>query len=185
MRSFIAIDLPGRIKGEIEKIQNLLKNQGLNCRWKRRDNFHLTLKFLGEITNEQAELIKKELVLPVGDFSPFTLSITGLGAFPNTKNVRILWLGLEGELEVLNSLQSRLEKSLEELGFPREKRKEFTPHITIGQDFKTPFNWNKSNLDKFKFNFLVQVKEIVLMRSEQLNGKRVYTPEAVFPLSTK
>jgi len=93
MRSFIAFDLPERVKGEIEKVQNLLKNHGLNCRFKRRDNFHLTLKFLGEIDELQREAVIQSLSGLAKNFSPFNLTVGGFGAFPNTANVRVLWLG--------------------------------------------------------------------------------------------
>lgn len=183
MRSFIAFDLPERVKGEIEKVQNLLKNHGLNCRFKRRDNFHLTLKFLGEIDELQREAVIQSLSGLAKNFSPFNLTVGGFGAFPNTANVRVLWLGVGGELEVLTSLQSELEKEMVSIGFPREKKKGFTPHITIAQDFKTPLFWERTGFHQYNFNFIVPIKEIILMKSEHLGGKRVYSPEAVFPLS--
>ena len=132
MRSFIAIDCDKKLKENIAFfVKGLDKGTG-NVRWTKNQGKHLTLKFLGEITDSQLESINRELKISINNFNSFDLIFRGTGSFPPSSNFpKVLWVGVE-ENEVLRSLQREIERSLFKLGFPKEKRN-FFPHLTLGR----------------------------------------------------
>ena len=132
MRTFIAIDLDKEIKDALFALIDKLRERSQNIRWVRREAMHLTLKFLGEINKEKISEIENTLGKVVRNYQPFFLKIKGTGYFPpKKKNPRVLWTGVEAD-EVLTSLQQTLERELQKIGFPEEKR-EFHPHLTLGR----------------------------------------------------
>jgi RNA 2',3'-cyclic 3'-phosphodiesterase len=130
MRTFVAIDIPSNIHASIHELIESLKKADPNVRWARSDGLHITLKFLGEVLPFKVELVKKSLA-SVHFPAPFPVAIEGSGYFPNARSPRVIWLGIEGGVE-LRELASRIEQALEPLGFEREKR-EFSPHLTLGR----------------------------------------------------
>jgi 2'-5' RNA ligase len=93
---------------------------------------HLTLEFLGDVTAEKAEPLQKALA-EHGDHSvPFVLKPGGLGCFPDVKRPRIIWVGLAGDLDVLQRLQSWVSQTSQQYSDHREDRP-FQPHLTIGR----------------------------------------------------
>lgn len=132
IRSFIAIELPDEVRGALSQIQERLRESAGGVRWVQPASIHLTLKFLGDIRPEQVEPIAVAAAGVVEGEPPFSLGLSGLGAFPNPRRPRVVWAGLEGDVERLGRLQARLEGALEPLGFPREQRA-FRPHLTLGR----------------------------------------------------
>jgi 2'-5' RNA ligase len=132
IRSFIAIDLPEATRHTLAAVQEHLKQSGAGVRWVKPSSIHLTLKFLGNIQAAQVEDIALAVAQEIRDQPPITLGAAGLGAFPSRRKPRVLWIGMEGEVQRLNGIQARLENALEPLGFDREKRP-FRPHLTIGR----------------------------------------------------
>lgn len=135
MRTFIAINLNQEIKKTLSLLideLDMLDKGKKKIRWVKQEGKHLTLKFLGEISQEKALEIKNVLEVISEKFKPFILKIKGTGRFPpGGKNARVLWVGIEEE-KTLFALQSQLEGEMEKLGFPREQRK-FRPHLTLGR----------------------------------------------------
>ncbi len=132
IRSFIAIDFPEETRKALEDIQKELKQCGAGVRWVKPGSIHLTLKFLGNIHPAQVEDIALAVAQEVRDEPPITLRAAGLGAFPSRRKPRVIWIGMEGEVQRLTRIQARVENALEPLGFVREKRP-FQPHLTIGR----------------------------------------------------
>ena len=132
IRSFIAIDFPEETRKVLENVQEELKQYGAGVRWVKPRSIHLTLKFLGNIQAAQVEDIALAVAQEIRDHPPITLRPAGLGAFPSLRKPRVIWIGLEGEVQRLNEIQARVENALEPLGFVREKRG-FRPHLTIGR----------------------------------------------------
>lgn len=184
MRSFIAIDFSNALKSQISDLQKKLRSCTSSGRWKYVDNFHLTLKFLDEIDFKTAGKISDELGKISGGTDSFKLRISDMGMFQGRGCIRVLWLGVGGELEKLHRLQAEIDSKLESLGVEREKRG-FTPHVTIGQDivFSEEFRIIKSTVD---FSILPEiiVDRIYLFKSEQIENKRVYTPVKEFAFHT-
>jgi 2'-5' RNA ligase len=113
-------------------VQQELKALRLKARWVRPQNIHLTLKFLGNIDSGEIEKTGRAMVDAAGDSAPFTLTIGGIGFFPDIKRPRVIWVGFGGEIQVLLNLQRKLEDRLATVGFPKEKRS-FKAHLTLGR----------------------------------------------------
>ena len=132
IRSFIAIDLPDATRQGLAAVQEQLRQSRGGVRWVKPSSIHLTLKFLGNIQAAQVEDIALAVAQEIRDQPPITLGAAGLGAFPSRRKPRVIWIGMEGEVQRLTRIQSRVENALEPLSFVREKRP-FRPHLTIGR----------------------------------------------------
>lgn len=132
MRIFIAVDLPSEIKEKILSYCESISPLCSNIKWVERENFHLTLKFMGEINEKEFELVKTCVSCVAREFKPFNITLSGTGFFPDEKNLKIVWIGTDGGCENLLDLYQELENCLETDGFDRES-KPFSPHLTIGR----------------------------------------------------
>ena len=132
MRTFLAIELPEIYQEDIRGVQERLKERIKGVKWVKADNVHLTLKFLGEITEAQAEEICRVTSQVTRGHVRFPVQLKGVGVFPDLRRPRVIFLALsQGEYEVV-ALEKELSDSLEKIGFPREKRA-FHPHFTVGR----------------------------------------------------
>ncbi|MCR4434632.1 MAG: RNA 2',3'-cyclic phosphodiesterase [Clostridiales bacterium] len=176
MRSFIGIDFSSRLKREVADFQELLKEFAVSGRWKRADNFHLTLKFLDEISDAQVQAIDAVLKRISWGTKEFCLNISHLGSFPGKGCLRVLWLSVSGDLQQLSALQNHIETGLAPIGFEKERRK-FIPHITIAQDviFDRDFEKIKKLAAVQSFSE-IKADHLSLFKSEQIRKNRVYTP---------
>lgn len=132
LRTFIAVELPNDIHDSLQKLKNNIKDSMPDVRWTKYGNVHLTLKFLGDIEPSKVDMISVSIQNVANEFSPFTMSLARIGAFPNSRKPSIIWVGIEeGSGEVIQ-IANRIESSMEKLGFAKEKRP-FRPHLTIGR----------------------------------------------------
>jgi 2'-5' RNA ligase len=134
MRAFIAVDLPDSIHSALAQKQAALQHACPDARWTRPEGIHLTLKFLGQITDAQVAQVTDALAT-VGRFEAFSVGVKGYGFFPDARRPRVFWVGLEAP-RGLSELAAHVEASMELLGFPREQRA-FTPHLTLAR-FQVP-----------------------------------------------
>ena len=135
IRVFIALDLPAEAKQCLDGIiQKLRADLPGGVRWVDPLAIHLTVKFLGDIDPSLvADLL--EAMKSVAQATPgerFSLRLSGLGLFPNPAQPRVLWVGLDGDLDALRALQEKTEVAMSGLGFAREGRP-FSPHLTLGR----------------------------------------------------
>lgn len=134
-RCFFAVKFSAEIEDYVAAIINNLQKHGADVAWTPQRNLHLTLRFLGEISEPQLQQV---LQLPTAELSPlgFRLRAAGLGAFPTLRSARVLWAGVEGETaehrQQLNELQAMTERWAREIGLTPEGRR-YTPHITLGR----------------------------------------------------
>jgi 2'-5' RNA ligase len=140
MRTFIAIDLDEALKKRLAALVDELKPMAGNVRWVGLSGMHLTLKFLGEIPEEEVAGISSVLEDIAGRHRPFPLLFKGTGAFPPGKRQpRVLWVGA-APVAALTSLQGDIEKEMERQGYERERRP-FRPHLTLGRvKYPAPFD---------------------------------------------
>ncbi len=132
VRTFIAIPLSPEIQKTITLIQDNLKSLDCNVKWVNPLNIHLTLKFLGEVKLTTLGKITKTLEECFSESRPICVELTCLDAFPNRKDPRILWVGLNDNDKNIAQLVSRLEDKCGKIGLKKEI-KPFNPHITIGR----------------------------------------------------
>lgn len=132
MRAFIAIDLSDDNKTELARLQEELKQSDADVKWVEPENIHLTLKFLGGVTDEYIGKVKEALDKAAAGIKPFEISLSGIGAFPKLDFPRVIWVGIEKGGKETEEIAKRIEDELEKLGFPKEERP-FSAHLTIGR----------------------------------------------------
>ena len=183
IRTFLAIDLPEEIKVQIENVQTRLKATVKGIKWTRPEGIHLTLKFFGNISENEIADIFRVVDKNTVDIRPLSLKVLTLGTFPNLKRPRVLWLGIGGSVEKLFDLQKEIEKDLESIGFQRENRA-FSAHLTLGR-IKSPKNvsglseimTNEKHYDAGSFC----AGGLTLLQSDLTPQGAIYTKLAYFP----
>lgn len=198
MRAFIAIELPvaaqqhvGRVQQEVQ--ERLVQAGAQPCfKWAPPANAHLTLRFLGETAEHQRDRIVQGLATLCAQERVFSLSLSGLGCFPNFRAPRIIWQGIQGDLPALARLQAPVEALARTVGFAAEERP-FSPHLTLARARRDAQRQTLARagriLERLAAGELVlpavrfAVTEIHFMRSELLPGGARYTSLANFRLA--
>lgn len=175
IRAFIGVEFESDCKKYIYELQQRLRKYAVKGRWKYSGNFHLTLKFLDEIDARQKIQVDEALQSICRNRDPFRLYISELGVFGYRDAIRVLWLGLAGDLKPLQSLAENIDRSLASVGFAAEKRP-YAPHITLGQEivFECPFDQILAGVGQVHYG-PINVEKLTLFKSEQLQNKRVYS----------
>lgn len=170
MRLFFAVAIPPELADRIEQTQQELKRlmDSQTIRWVRRDQFHYTVKFLGEQPVPKAQKAA-EIAEEICDRTrPFRLTLGGVGAFPNPRRPSVLWIGATGGTDEFVQLAERLDSALARHHFRRETKKP-TAHLTVAR-IKTyeAEAAAAAGLERAQVGELgtMEVREIVLMRSE-------------------
>jgi 2'-5' RNA ligase len=181
IRAFIAIDLTPEVRQGLDKVASQLKQAlpGIPVRWVAASNIHLTLKFLGDVSLSSLDMLWKMMQTEVEGHKRFEFSVGGLGAFPNPRHCRVVWVGIEAPQE-LASLQHGIETSMATLGYSREERP-FSPHLTLGRVSRNATSKDAhalaAVLESTKIGFLGVVKgdEVNLYKSDLNPTGSVYT----------
>jgi RNA 2',3'-cyclic 3'-phosphodiesterase len=131
IRTFVAIFPPQEVREALFRAaQNLHTSR--DFRLVRQEKIHLTLKFLGDVEEEDLDAIEKSL-RPISEgHDPFEVSTSGFGAFPSERKARILWSGIGQGSERLRTVAEEVEDLLAPAGFERENRR-YVPHLTLGR----------------------------------------------------
>jgi RNA 2',3'-cyclic 3'-phosphodiesterase len=131
MRLFIALNLPEKERLRIHAAARPLRDAGYPVRWLEPDDYHLTLKFLGEVRSEHVPVAEGVVDRVAHETKEFPISMSGFGAFPTIRRPNVIWLGVD-PCPALRCLKQDLEWGLATHGFERETRA-FHPHITLGR----------------------------------------------------
>lgn len=133
VRSFIAIELPETLFEPMRKASNDLQEilAGQPVRWVPVENIHLTLKFLGDVSERNIPMITEILEAEAANHCTFEISVGGFGVFPNFSRPRVIWVGVQGPDE-LSNLQRRIDLETTRLGYAPGQR-DFSPHLTFGR----------------------------------------------------
>lgn len=188
LRLFVAFELPEAVLEALGQLQAQLQRQRASgLRWVRPEGIHLTLKFLGEVPQEQVPAIADALVAAVSSLPTVTLRLGSLGTFGDRRGPRVVWIGVNGETARLLTVQAAVERSLTPLGFRPENRP-FSPHLTLArvQD-------NIPESDRRRIAAIISAatvppappmtfSEVSLMQSILGSGGAVYTRLAVAAL---
>lgn len=184
IRVFLAITIPSRVREQIDHLQEELRFLKADVKWVRAESIHLTLKFLGTVSEEMLEKISWAIRPVIGLWEMMDLSIQGLGCFPSSRNPRVLWLGIDRGAGQISSLQKMIEIKAAEVSFPPETRP-FTPHLTIGRVRSPKGKEALVRAIETRKNAAMgtfQVKEVFLIRSELTPSGAVYTQLKTFPM---
>lgn len=160
MRLFIAIEIPEEVKEFIGEVQEKISDKG-KIRLVNKEQIHLTLKFLGEVQPDKAEKVTEELKKI--KFKPFSVYLDSIGVFPSESYIRVVWIGLKPENDILE-LQSNIDEGLKSLF---KKEKDFKAHVTLARvkfiEDKKEFldKLRKIKIDKKK----IEVNDFKLIKS--------------------
>lgn len=167
MRAFIALNLPKKERQRIHRAARTLRDEELPVRWVDPDNMHITLKFLGDVRGDRVAAIEETVARVAESTAPFSLVLTGFGAFPTIRRPRVLWLGVDATPE-LRCFKQDLEWALADCGFEAETRA-FHPHLTLGRAESEKGAGAFRQLDEvmasMDFRSEVPVRTVDLMRS--------------------
>ncbi len=181
LRAFIAVELPAEIQQGLVQVTNQLMQQlaGIPVRWVPVHNIHLTLMFLGDVSEANLQLVKDSLAEEAINHQPFDISIGKVGVFPSLQRPRVIWVGVEAPGELM-AVQSGVEHRMTRLGYPREERP-FSPHLTLGRVSR---NINQLEMrtisqviqaSKVGFMGVAHVNQFHLFRSDLRPDGAVYT----------
>jgi RNA 2',3'-cyclic 3'-phosphodiesterase len=133
-RAFVAVPLPQILIERLKQIQQQLQSGagGAAVRWTKPAQLHVTLEFLGNVAGDALNDLKSALRNACKDQAPFRLALEKPGCFPNTRNPRVIWVGVGGELEPLQKLQTQIDRETRTFGDHTEEHA-FQPHLTIGR----------------------------------------------------
>ncbi|APF26770.1 RNA 2',3'-cyclic phosphodiesterase [Clostridium botulinum] len=167
MRVFYAVTFQEETKEKLIEYKNLVSNNSVKGRFTNKNNFHLTLEFIGEVDEKELSLLTN--ILYKLQNPPKELITSYIGSFKR-RDKDIIWLGIEENKELI-TLQRNLRNLLINNGFKIENRK-YKPHITIGREIVT-----KGPIDKNIFSPIkIPIASIALMESKRFNGQLVYEP---------
>lgn len=180
IRTFVSVSVPASTA--IERLLEKIERMGDAFRPVRKNQLHLTLKFLGETSPQLVPEITQAIGETLIGLEPFEMKLEGAGVFPHRHRPTIFWVGVENA-KALNALAKDLEDRFEELGFLPERR-EFSPHLTIARIRKKPpaefFELLDSTAEK-TFG-TVCVDRVELMQSQLSADGPEYVPLATIPL---
>ncbi|MEZ5402218.1 MAG: RNA 2',3'-cyclic phosphodiesterase [Bryobacteraceae bacterium] len=180
MRLFTGIDVPEEQKARLSELLGKLRPHA-SLRWSRPGNLHITTKFIGEWPETRLDELRSALA-GVPARMPFSISLSGLGWFPNPHNPRIFWVAVRGG-EELASLAADTERSAEAVGIAREDRA-YTPHLTLARvppaapvgDLRRAV----AALDSSDFGGWTPMEQALYLSEPRADGS-VYTVLARFP----
>lgn len=132
MRAFIALELPEPVRSALAALQSQLAASGADVAWVKPDRLHVTMRFLGEITDEQRQRVEAGARRMASETSPFTVQLTEPGAFPSARAPRVLWVGIGEGKDQLVKLAEGLEQASVHAGLNAEERG-FVAHVTVGR----------------------------------------------------
>jgi 2'-5' RNA ligase len=190
LRLFVACALPDEMRRALGRIQDDLRSAlgGGRLRWVRPEAIHVTLKFLGEVEESRVDEIASALATAVEPFELRLSASGGLGGFGGAR-LRVVWVGLEGDVEGLASLAGRVETALAPLGFPSERRP-FAAHLTLARVPDQVPSAERRQLASLVERYRLPpppsmvLTEVHLMRSILGPGGAVYHRLASFPHPT-
>lgn len=150
MRLFIALELD-KLKEYFKEIQGKLASD--NAKITLTKTYHLTLKFLGEVDEKDADLIR--VSLKNIKFEPFSTKLDKIGVFPNENYIRVVWVGLKPDNEIME-LQQNIDEALASLF---KKEKDFVSHITLA---RVKFVNDKKSFMDMLSRIKIEPKEIMI-----------------------
>lgn len=184
IRCFVAIEIPESIQALLKIVQTDLQPQIHKASWTKPGNFHLTLKFLGDVRPEAINDISATIQRMTDTHPSFSIAFGGIGAFPNLARPRVIWMGIKQGASTVSRLAKTVNRELTHLGFSTDTR--FHPHLTLAR-LRTATNLELLKNISRKYDTIVggsiRVNEITLMQSQLHPNGAIYTPLSVHHFS--
>lgn len=182
-RIFIAIPLPSDLNELLSTKSNTLKEQFPFQKWVHPADYHITLKFIGDVDKEDVLNQIREAVQNIANNNYlFDLRIHAFGTFGKPSAPSILYASVQGNMVLLETLQHSIEVEMDILGFPMEKRR-FHPHITVARRYEKT-NWDLDWLSAFSLTYppLPWTADRIVLYQSHLGKSPMYEPIDTFPL---
>jgi 2'-5' RNA ligase len=188
LRTFIAVNPPPEILKKVARISKYFQSQtpAEGLKWSGIENYHLTLKFLGDVSEKDLPQIKAILAEAAETQPAFEMTLEGLMFFPNVKKPNAVLLGVPGG-KPLAALHQQLDTGLQAAGVPSDKRR-FTPHLTLARIRRSVSRDGAAKigetLSQFKVDALgpFKINEVHLYQSELTPKGSIYTTLFTSPL---
>ncbi|MBM3512515.1 MAG: RNA 2',3'-cyclic phosphodiesterase [Alphaproteobacteria bacterium] len=176
IRLFVGLAIPESIVDQLDRLTGSMPG----ARWVEPENFHITLRFIGEVDEMDAEDLHHELLRVRAP--RFSLTLKGVDAFGQGHKTRALWAGVD-KSESLNLLRGRVDAAVVRAGQPPEQRK-FVPHVTLARFTQAPAEHIQSFIEGYGLFRAgpFEVDYFVLFESEMGNGGSAYTVLQEYPL---
>ena len=183
IRTFLSIPVPLMVRSKKQMLYSTLEQSPAKINWVKDEQLHITIKFIGYTPENLFDEIKSLIIEVVSSIKPFKITINNTGCFPVPERPRILWLGVDGDLQSMKNLYINIEKQMETIGFPLNDD-EYFPHVTLARikypqkftpDISTFLN---SSYDPIDF----KVDRVQFLSSELFPTGTLYTLLGSFPL---
>lgn len=187
LRLFVACEVPDEVKQAIGvTIDTLRSRSGAAVRWIRPEGVHVTLKFLGEVPVKKLPAIKLAIQEATVGHSPFDLEFSNIGTFGGREGLRIMWVGIAGDVLRLEALVRAVNAALAVVGFEPERRP-FRPHLTLGRVRDEISTRQRAEIEVAVGKMAVppsgwRTSQVSLMRSRLTAQGAFYDVIATFPL---
>lgn len=190
IRTFIAVELADAERAALRRLQEQLEATpaARYVRWVAPDGIHLTLKFLGGVDVNRMPALQRAVQDACAGIPSHTLTLDGIGAFPNTRRPNVVWVGVGGDVERTQKLADQIDRACAALGFPRETRP-FSAHLTLGRVKRDVRPSDQQFVGEMIAHAQVgelgrfRVERVSIMKSDLRPTGSVYTQLSAFELS--
>jgi 2'-5' RNA ligase len=185
MRLFYCFELPHAVRTELYEIAQPLRTADVRVSWVRPENFHITVKFLGEVEPPTGEALTALGAQIAPKFPKSEIAFDTVGAFPTIQRPRVLWIGSRQPPQAIFDLQAYIERELTKMGFEAERH--FAPHVTVGRvkdEHPARVGQFAHIIARIKpFVCRAPITHLTLMESQLSPSGAIYTPVATWELS--
>ncbi|MBV9280730.1 MAG: RNA 2',3'-cyclic phosphodiesterase [Chloroflexi bacterium] len=193
IRTFLAIELPAGLRAGLAALQEAFAEQTSMLKWVAPDRLHLTLRFLGNVPEARLDSVRQSVEAAAASVSTFALELNGIGAFPDERAPRVVWVGLQDgpALDRIRHLAGAVNDELASRGFEREDRP-FKAHITLARVRDEASPGSRRHLGETllavrsarRISGRIPVDHVTIMRSDLGRAGPTYTPLAVVHLAS-
>lgn len=181
IRTFVAVNASQRVNNNVSRVIGRLAATQAEYRWVEPENLHLTLNFVGDVLDVEVPELCKLIAGAVEGYESFEMSLQGVSGFPNPREPRVVWIGVDEGTEALKALYQSLADVLHHWGVNKD-RKEFVPHMTLGR-LSRGGRWNEGLVDlmhklRHHDGGFCHVNEVIVYSSFLEKSGPTYTPMA-------
>jgi len=189
VRLFAAISLPAGVIEGLSREQARLAGFGAAFRLVEPSGLHITLCFIGDVDMQEVEVIEQGIRAVVADETPFILALTEGGSFPRNDDARVVWMGVDGELRRLSTLQNLIANEIRSVGYRIDPRP-FSPHVTLGRVSRNASRSERYSIAESAGGLscyglkAFEVRSVDLMESLLGDHRATYSTVAQIPLTS-
>jgi 2'-5' RNA ligase len=183
-RTFLALDLDEGVRRKLAALQRELDAAGAVVRWTQSDQIHVTMKFLGDVADEDLAQVCAIAQEAAAEVEAFDFAVAGVVSSPPDGHMRMVWVNIQDPTGLMAELNRRLEEAYSAMGFKAENRR-FHPHLTLGRvkSGRAVAELRQAILNVQDAGFCLQpADELIVYGSDLRPDGPIYTPLATLPL---